>query len=258
MGEQASASDTRWPLMTEPPLLGPGEVQIWKVDITPATRGIPALRARLSSDERERADRFVFDRHRFRYIRARAALRALLGRHLNVPSAEVVLRAAPGGKPFLADASPSLYFNVSHSGDLALIALTKGGEVGVDLENVRQHSDDWVALARRYFASEEVAALERFSSSERVQAFFRGWTRKEAIVKLLGDGLRMPLDRFIVPLDEPAIAPVLLSDGGVVPWHLTPLMPAPTYWGACATYRRPDRILLGQWIEDFDELQVPS
>lgn len=238
--------------MTEPPGLGPGEVQIWKVDIAPAPKAMSVLRARLSADERERADRFVFDHHRFRYIRARAALRALLGRHLGVPPANVILGAAPGGKPFLADGASSLYFNVSHSNDLALIALTRSGEVGVDLEGVRPHPDDWVSLARRYFAIDEVAALERYSSSERVQAFFRCWTRKEAIVKLLGDGLRMPLDRFIVPLDEKAMAPVLLSDGGVVPWHLTPLTPAPAYWGACATYRRPDRIVLGQWIENLD------
>jgi hypothetical protein len=68
----------------------------------------------------------------------------------------------------------------------------------------------------------------------------------------------MPLDRFIVPLDEKAVTPVLLSDGGVVPWHLTPLTPAPAYWGACATYRRPERIVLGQWIEEIDNLQDRS
>jgi len=256
MGEQPSASANHWPVMTEPPPLGSGDVQIWKVDIGPASLFVPALRTRLSPEERERADRYVFDRHRIRYIRARAALRALLGRHLGVAPADVRLGTAPGGKPFLADAVPPLHFNVSHSGDLALIALTRGGEVGIDVEGVRPSGDDWVALARRYFASEEVAALERYSSSERVEAFFRVWTRKEAIVKLLGDGLRKPLDRFIVPSDEHAIAPVLLSDGGVVPWHLTPLTPAPAYWGACATYRRPGRLVLGQWVEDFDDFQV--
>jgi 4'-phosphopantetheinyl transferase len=255
MSEQDLKSDPRWPVSTEPPALAPGDVQIWRVDITPSVTTIPAVLDRLSPDERARADRFVFDRHRFRYIRGRAALRALLGKHLQIPAADVSLRTAPGGKPFLADAPPSLYFNVSHSGDLALIALTTGAEIGIDLEAVRPHADDWVSLARRYFASEEVAALERYSTSERVQAFFRGWTRKEAIVKLLGDGLRMPLDRFIVPLDETAIAPVLLSDGGSVPWHLTPLTPAPAYWGACATYRRPDRLLLRPWAESSDDLR---
>ncbi len=258
MGDQTFAADRRWPVMTEPPALEPGDVQIWKVDITPVPRLAASMRARLSPDECERADRYVFDRHRFRYIQARAALRALLGRHLEIPAADVVLEAAPGGKPFLAGPAPSLYFNVSHSGDLALIALTTGGEVGVDLEVVRPHPDDWVALARRYFAREEVVALERYAATDRVQAFFRAWTRKEAIVKLLGDGLRMPLDRFIVPLDERATTPVLLSDGGVVPWHLTPLTPAPTYWGACATYRRPERIVLGEWTEDFASFQAPS
>jgi 4'-phosphopantetheinyl transferase len=239
----------RWPVTTEPPELEAGDVQIWRVDIAPVAQTIPLLLERLSVEERERADRFVFERHRFRYIRARAALRALLGWHLQTPPALVRLGVAPGGKPFLADTNASLYFNVSHSGDLALIAMTKGGEVGIDLEAVRPRADDWVALARRYFASEEVEELESYSTAERVQAFFRGWTRKEAIVKLLGDGLRMPLDRFIVPLDERAVAPVLLSDGAVLPWHLTPLTPAPDYWGACATYRRPDRVLQRHWQE---------
>lgn len=247
MGERGLTSDARWPVHPEPPALGPGDVHIWRVDITPQATLIPPLLPYLSDDERAKANRFVFDRHRFRYIRARAALRMLLAQHLQIAPEDVPLSAAPGGKPFLAHPDASLYFNVSHSSDLALVAITKSGEVGVDLEAVRPHPDDWVALARRYFAIEEVAALERYTTTERVQAFFRGWTRKEAIVKLLGDGLRMPLDRFIVPLDETAFAPVLLSDGGVVPWHLTPLTPAPAYWGACATYRRPDRVLLGQW-----------
>jgi 4'-phosphopantetheinyl transferase len=258
MGDQPLVPKTQWPVMTEPPPLGLGDVQIWKVDITPTPTEIPVLRARLSEEERARADRFVFDRHRFRFIRARAALRALLGRQLDRPPADVALSAAPGGKPFLAETTSSLYFNVSHSGDLALVALTRVGEIGVDLESVRPHPDDWVILARRYFASEEVAALERYSASERVQAFFRVWTRKEAIVKLLGDGLRMPLDRFIVPADEQAMAPVLLSDGDVVPWYLTPLTPAPAYWGACATYRRPDHIMLGQWVEEPYDLRGRS
>jgi 4'-phosphopantetheinyl transferase len=256
MEEPTFGSGTRWPLMAEPPPLAPGDVQIWKVDIAPVATAIPGLLPRLSPDEHERARRFVFDRHRFRYVRTRAALRSILGRHLQMPASEVALRTAPGGKTFLADASASLYFNVSHSSDLALIALTRGGEIGVDLEAVRPRVDDWVMLAQRYFAAEEVEALEGYSAAERVQAFFRVWTRKEAIVKLLGDGLRMPLDRFIVPLDETAVSPVLLSDGGAVPWHLTPLTPAPAYWGACATYRRPDRVLLRQWVESGDDLQA--
>lgn len=243
----------RWPVMTKPPELGPGDVQIWRVDISPVAETIPPLLDRLSADERERADRFVFERHRFRYIRARAALRALLGWHLRTSPSDVKLGIAPGGKPFLADTGTSLYFNVSHSSDLALIAMTKGGEIGIDLEAVRPRADDWVALARRYFASEEVEELETYSTNERVEAFFRGWTRKEAIVKLLGDGLRMPLDRFIVPLDERAGTPVLLSDGAVLPWHLTPLTPAPAYWGACATYRKPDRVQQRHWQEPIGD-----
>jgi 4'-phosphopantetheinyl transferase len=256
MEEQALRAGARWPVLTEPPPLGVGDVQIFKVDIAPVPSAISRLLPRLAADEHERANRFVFDRHRFRYIRTRAALRALLGRHLNVSPADVALTTAPGGKPFLADTRASLFFNVSHSGDLALIALTRGGEIGIDLEAVRPRADDWVALARRYFAAEEVEELESYTSADRVQAFFRGWTRKEAIVKLLGDGLRMPLDRFVVPLDETAIAPVRLSDGEMVPWHLTPLTPAPTYWGACATFRRPDRILLRQWVDSEDVLQA--
>lgn len=229
-------------------------MQIWRVDIAPVAAAIPPLLARLAPDEHTRAERFVFDRHRFRYIRARAALRGLLAHHLDIAPAEVALRLAPGGKPFLADPGTALHFNISHSGDLALIALTKGSEIGVDLEAVRPRADDWVALARRYFANEEVDALEDYDARERVEAFFRGWTRKEAIVKLLGDGLRVPLDRFVVPLDEAALAPVILSDGAAVPWHLTPLTPAPMYWGACATYRRPDRVVLGQWNESGDDV----
>src|SRR5262249_41616868 len=114
------------------------------------------------------------------------------------------------GKPFLPDID--LRFNLSHSGGWAALAVARGHEVGIDIEQIRadRATDD---LAQRFFSPREWAALRALPEAERCAAFFRCWTRKEAFIKLIGEGLSFPLDEFDVTLrpDEP---PALLSVRG--------------------------------------------
>ena len=176
-------------------------VHLWhfSLDIAPGPRA--ALAALLSPDERERAARFHFDRDRERYVAGRGCLRLLLGKYLNMAERDIRFRYEAQGKPCLAapaDAS-RVCFNLSHSADQALLAVSRGRRVGVDIEAVRPDVD-CEALAQTYFSSAEQEALFVLPQTGRAAAFFRLWTRKESYLKAHGAGLNLPLDSFDVSL----------------------------------------------------------
>jgi 4'-phosphopantetheinyl transferase len=185
-----------------------------------------ALSRWLCDTEQRRAARFRFDRDRRRYIVARARLRQLLAARLDVRPECVEFRYGPNGKPALAPrfATTGWHFNVSHCGGLAVFAFSREGEVGVDVEAIREVRDA-DAIAARVFSRRENDAYRALPGHEKPLAFLRLWTRKEACVKLLGNGLCAPLDRFDVPLapDEPRA------------WRLESFTPLSGFIGALAT-----------------------
>jgi 4'-phosphopantetheinyl transferase len=159
----------------------------------------------LSGGERARADRFVFELDRHRFVAARALLRTLLGRILSLPPASLEFTYGSHGKPELtpALAGSGIRFNLSHSDGRALVAWSHEAAVGADLERVRPvaYGD---AVARRFFSDDEQASLRGLEGAAWDEAFFRCWTRKEAYVKAIGDGLHIPLRSFSVPVGERA------------------------------------------------------
>jgi 4'-phosphopantetheinyl transferase len=184
--------------------LAAGDVHVWRWALTKAPHEVAELKSLLSPDEIARAERFYFARHHDAFVVARAGLRSTLARYLNRPPAAIAFRYGDAGKPELggesaggALAGGELAFNLSHSGDLAVCAIATAGPIGIDIERVRAMNDA-AGLARRYFAAAEVAVWESLTVEDQVAAFFRCWTRKEAYLKALGDGLRAPLDRFVV------------------------------------------------------------
>ena len=165
-----------------------------------------ASAALLSGEERQRAGRFAGDRERRRFTVARARLRQLLGARLAVAPEAIELVYAPGGKPRLHPRfGGDLRFNVSHHQDVAAFAFAYGREVGVDVEEVRTLVDA-DAIAALAFSPREHRTYLALDPDQKPRAFFNCWTRKEAFVKALGDGLRHPLHRFDVSLvpGEPA------------------------------------------------------
>jgi 4'-phosphopantetheinyl transferase len=147
----------------------------------------------LSDDERVRGLRFVRARDRRRFVICRGSLRIILGRLLNTSFEDLVFRSGPGGKPELGSPIDSagrstLRFNVTHSHDMALVAVSLGRELGVDLERIRSISES-ARIVESYFTAAEQAQFRAFHPSERDAAFLRGWTRKEAILKAKGVGL---------------------------------------------------------------------
>ena len=215
--------------------LGPDEVHVWRVDVDRAGSDLDRLEESLEGGERARARRFRFETDRRRFVSRRGVLREVLARYLGLPAAALRYRLAPHGKPRLAGALPvDLRFNLSHSAGLALIAVTQGREVGVDVERVvPQRADDGVA--RRFFAPGEMDELGRFGGHDWIEAFFRCWTRKEAYIKARGEGLSFPLERFEVSLGPDEPARVLRVDGSAAEalgWSMLALNPAPGYAGA--------------------------
>lgn len=154
----------------------------------------------LDDSERERASRYVDAIHRSRFIAARAALRLVLGVVLGERPGAIQFRFNRNGKPYLAEPVKPIQFNLSHASQRALIALTLEREIGIDIERVR--SVDPVALAERCFSKVERASLSELGGGEQLEAFFRGWTRKESYVKAVGLGFSYPLDAFDMSLED--------------------------------------------------------
>jgi 4'-phosphopantetheinyl transferase len=219
------------------PLLTPTVVHVWAVRLDSLSFHIDALYATLSADERERSSRFHFDRDRRRYICARGALRQLLSRYLDAAAEEFTFSYGPNGKPSLSGRfSGALTFNVSQSGELALVALGRDIELGVDVEAVRA-LDDADGIASRFFAPRENERLRSLPDEIRTDAFFACWTRKEAYLKALGSGLAKPLDAFEVTFapDEAASLLVYGDARETARWNLRELAPGDGYTGALVT-----------------------
>jgi 4'-phosphopantetheinyl transferase len=193
-------------------------IQVGLFGLDRAGEDFLALLNHLSEDEKQRASRFHFDRDRTRYVCARGLLRRFLGKELGLPAERIRFRYGPSGKPTLAldHAGSGIQFNVSHSDGQGLFVLTRGRAVGADLERIRplRHGR---ALAERFFADDECAALTPLTGEAWDRAFFRCWTRKEAFIKALGDGLSYPLRAFSVSVSASEPARLIRVDGEAGP-----------------------------------------
>ncbi len=166
-----------------------GEVHSWCVSLDVPSETSAGLYATLSQDERDRSARFRFARDRQRFVAARGALRALLGRYLGTRPGQIRFAYNAFGKPDLSpELGSRLRFNVSHSADLAVIAITTDAAIGVDLEYIRPHPD-YAEIARSVFSAAEVDELNSVPSHLYPQAFLSCWTQKEAYLKARGEGL---------------------------------------------------------------------
>jgi len=214
--------------------LGPAAVHVWRIPLAPPAAQVAALAATLSADERDRAARFHFDRDRTSYTVARGALRTLLGRYLDHPAPRLAFGYRDKGKPYLAaPADDSLCFNLSHSGQLALLAFVRGREVGVDIEQ-RRELRDLASLAHISFSPNEYAVFCGLSAADQRPAFFACWSRKEAFIKATGQGVSQLAD-FDVSLAPGDPAALLRVDGeppGAVRWSLQDLPAIPGYAAA--------------------------
>ena len=177
-----------------------GLVQVWVVSLPDVQTELDRMRTILSSDEEQRAARFVFERDRQRFVLARGILRVLLGAYLNQEPSRIAFQYGTHGKPALVleqNNAADFRFNVSHSGDYCLYAVALRREVGIDIETVRSDVD-CLPLAERFFTRREYEDLLRESEEDRRARFFRYWTCKEAYLKARGVGIASGLAQIEV------------------------------------------------------------
>lgn len=209
-------------------VLAENELHVWAVPLTGDAERLGSL---LSGKERQRLERLRFADHRRRYEIGHGALRTILAGYLDEDATAIEFVNGPRGKPYVSGKGP--FFNMSHSAKLALIGVARV-ELGLDLEKVR-HLESLTEIARRHFSACEWDALSPLEGDARELAFYRCWTRKEAYIKALGEGLSMPLDVFDVSLDG---APRLLAcrDGRERPewWRMLDVSPGPQFVAAAA------------------------
>jgi 4'-phosphopantetheinyl transferase len=233
------------------PLLG-AEAHVWLARLDPPPAMMAHLLGLLSDEERQKAAHFRFEHDRRHYAVAHAMLRHLLGAYLGMSPHAVTLAATSHGKPYniCQTGLPDLRFNLSHSHDSALVALTLGREIGVDIEYARPLADGDL-IATQFFSPTERAALMALPPEQKQTAFYRCWSRKEGVIKATGLGLAMALESFDVTLapDLPARLLALRdATASAVPWMMYDLPSVPGFACALVVAGEVDRIACYRWL----------
>jgi 4'-phosphopantetheinyl transferase len=224
--------------------LDKSDTVVWQIPLAVSRDELNACRGLLSEEEHARAKRFHFDWLERRFAVAHGRMRTILAQHTGVAPKELRYRETEYGKPFL-DASLNTYFNLSHSDELAILAIA-ADDLGADVEFIRP-MDDFEKVAEGFFSEHEVAALREYPEAERLRAFYRCWTRKEAFVKAIGEGLSIPLGSFAVSLDEhDALLLEASPPERAAGWTISALDLGADYVGAVAT-RGPGAVEMRWW-----------
>lgn len=225
-------------------------VHVWRAELSKYFSQLDYFYSLLSADEVERAQRFIFDIHRQRFVAGRGILRLLLSQYLNYPANKLVFTYDEHEKPWLdmniVPSDPALFFNVSNSEDLVVIALAHNELLGIDVEFIR-HDIEITEIAERFFSSNECNALNKVPDENKYKAFFTIWSRKEAFIKAIGEGLTFPLKDFDVSLIEQpnGLLSIKGNQEAAQQWSLLSLDFGAEYCGALA-YKGKIKELLQQ------------
>ena len=212
--------------------LSVNNVHIWSVSLKLLPSQIEQLSTILSSDEIERANRFYFERDKNRFTIARGTLRKILSRYLNIEPKKLQFYYSDRGKPYLINTS--ILFNLSHSQDLALYAITQVNLIGIDLEYIRPMNDA-ESLAKRFFSPQEYNLISQLPPQKQQERFFKLWTCKEAYLKATGDGLAGGLEKVEISLNQEKPVEFFSINGDIEEashWYLHQFIPQPNYIAA--------------------------
>ena len=230
-----------WSNPTWPVKLGQDEVHVWRARLDVPAEELPARARLLTDEERARGARYLRPEVGTRFVAGRGLLRRLLGMYLGADATEVEFFFNAFGKPALAPkhGAGDLRFNLSHSHDWALLAFTRGRELGVDIERVRP---DFATreIAQRFFSPAEAERLQALPAGEQASAFFQCWTRKEGYIKARGEGLSLGLNSFEVafgPGVEPAVLKAADEANALIRWLVVDLQAAQGFAGALVVER---------------------
>jgi len=252
MSSQKAARETDrvfWPKPRALPPLRRDEVHVWAATLD---RGAPVLKSLwdiLSDVEKARAARFYREIDGRRFIASHGVLRVLLGAYLGRRPEDLRFDQNPQGKPCLVDSHEALFFNMAHSEAIALYAVARNREVGIDVECHREDLET-EEIAEQFFSPAEVRTLRSIPQHQQKEAFFNCWTRKEAFVKAIGQGLSTELDQFEVafaPGLKPAILRTVWDPGEASRWNLVGLQVNPFYSAALVTQKHNVKLSCWTW-----------
>jgi 4'-phosphopantetheinyl transferase len=239
------------------PQISRQEVHVWRAEFNSTPTQIQKYVQTLSNDELERVARFQFQKHRCRFIAARGILRMLLGRYLGIAARQVRFRYNLYGKPALTPGinQRGLTFNLAHSHEMLLLAVSRCRSLGIDVEYLR-YDLPFVQLAEQFFSPQEIADLNATPAQQRKQAFYTVWTLKEAYIKMRGQGLSIPLDQFSI--STPPGNPISLTFHSGDPFEairccLRNIEPGPGYTAALAAEGKSLDLRCWQWSKKMIE-----
>ena len=246
------------PSWNSPPLdltLDLGEIHVWRVSLAQTESCLQSLQQTLSTDELAKADRFRFPKDRSQFIVSRGALRAILSRYINISSHILRFDYNPYGKPSLivAQGGNTLRFNLSHSRGMALIAITKNRDIGVDIEGINPNFS-CLEIAEKFFSPLENSVLRSLPEHLQATAFFTCWTRKEAYIKAVGKGLSIPLNQFdvsLAPGEPAALLNVEENPEEASKWSLIELFPSSDMVAAVAVAGDCSKLHCWEWTREF-------
>lgn len=225
--------------LNTPLRLEPNTVHVWAFTLEAPPDCVELCRDWLSDDERARADRFVFERHRVRHTVAHGVLRRLLSLYCDATPDSLQFAATQAGKPALQPdgrGAPAIAFNLTHSETRGALGVSSDRPLGIDLEQLRTHIEA-LSISSNYFFGSERQAIESAPSTLRDETFFRYWVAKEAVLKAEGIGLGFPLDRFRVDFhSQEAVASIETLDPAALAgdWTVRMLPCEPGWLGAVA------------------------
>ncbi|GGW39324.1 4'-phosphopantetheinyl transferase family protein [Arenibacter certesii] len=193
-------------------ILPNNEIHFYYADINDFISKVGVMQERLTSDEKLRAGQFKFQTDQNRFIIARWLLRSLLSNYLELDFGEMILKYGEFGKPFF-NTNQNIKFNLSHSGDMIVFGFVKNFNIGVDVEMFKSNFNV-MDIALKFFSKKEVETLLTLPEYKREVAFYRCWTRKEAIIKADGSGMSFPLNTFSVTIDSDDKAELIEMSNG--------------------------------------------
>ncbi len=218
------------------------EVHIWSSSLIISPSDLADAHALLSPDEAARAARFHFPLHRHRFIAAHSWLRRILSAYLDTPPAAIAFAYSAHKKPYLPSSGIfSVQFNLSHSGDMAVCAITSNHPVGIDIEEIKK--TNYTDLAKRFFSADEYNMLIQSPEENQATIFYAIWVRKEAILKATGKGLSIPLNKFTVSI-QTSVSHIELENQS---WSLLPLSIHASYQAALAITGSVKKISYWEW-----------
>ena len=238
ISEDMNTDKLVWRLATPGELNSTNEVHVLRVHLDSSSLQSEDLTGILSADELARVGKFRFERDQKRFIKTRGMLRMILSHYLGKHPHKLCFEYTSFGKPFLAinPGDDTISFNVSHSGELALYAVTRCRKIGIDIERIRDNIDIW-QIAHRFFSPGEISSLERIHKKNQRGEFFQYWVRKEAFIKAMGKGISFPMDQCDVSLIKGKIlSPIKMpvESGETFSWYAQDLLPGDGYAAAIA------------------------